>query len=178
VTQTRQRPRRPKAETPDTETTETETTETEPEQETEEQEAEEDHGSAEAQVRKLDNARRKYRRDVEGIIGPIDGASDCPYCDGFGMVPDEAAFLKRDDVEACATCKGLGQMFTGSTVPSHKLLPCPTCAGTGYRPKRPENVHDLPVAPPPIVETQQQVHGWFDPVTQTFHPYGEAPAAQ
>lgn len=137
---------------------------------------------AEVQARKIETAKRNYRKDLAGIVGTLEGTADCPYCDGLALVPDELDFAKRDDVEECERCKGLGFMLTGSHVPEHRVLSCPTCSGTGYaRPdQQPSYVQPavpggtVTPLPMPAPAPAQQVHGWFDPVSQTFHPYGEA----
>lgn len=129
------------------------------------------------------NALGKYRAELEKLFGPADGMSDCPTCGGMSMVPDGhpliapdgGSYGARQDTVACATCEGLGQLYTGSKVAEHALLPCPTCGGSGYTSKPaeaidpPSNVTQLPPA-----AAAAQVHGWFDPVTQQFHSYAEA----
>lgn len=129
---------------------------------------------AEVQARKIDNAQRKYRKDLAGILGDLEGATDCPVCDGFGIVPAAQAFPQRSNVERCATCHGYGQETTGSLKPDQMFLPCEDCNGQGWRYRTPDNVHELPATPPTQLPLPaQQLHGWWDPATQTFHPYSE-----
>lgn len=130
---------------------------------------------AEVQARKLETANRNYLKDVGRIVGAetIEQMSTCPYCDGLALVPNEKALNVRDDTEACRTCGGLGYMITGSHVPEHAVLPCPTCSSTGYVYKQTPVDATETTNVTPLPTPQAQVHGWFDPVTQTFHPYGE-----
>lgn len=130
---------------------------------------------AEVQARKIDNAIRKYRKDLEGILGDLTGAAQCPTCDGFGLVEDVHAYVKRETTERCPVCGGRGRQETGSLVPDQISLPCEECGGNGWRYRKPDNVATLP-APTPVepAAVPAQIHGWFDATTQTFHPYAES----
>ena len=158
-------------------------TEPAPDQEEEESEEEqagepaEEPGSVEAQRRKIDNAQRRYRRDLERIVGDLGDAHDCPLCQGLGFVDTSEALSVREDLERCGRCRGLGFMLTGSLVPEHAQLPCPECTGQGYvriADKQAPATTAAPVVQLPL--PAQQVHGWWDPQSQTFHPYGEQAA--
>ena len=44
----------------------------------------------------------------------------------------EADYKRAEDANACPTCDGLGQVITGSRVPSHRTKMCGRCNGAGY----------------------------------------------
>lgn len=174
MSETRRRSRAETAEPEAPEAPEDPTQEPEPEAPEEAGEPEPEVGSVEAQQRKIDNAQRKYRRDLEGIVGDLGDAVECQLCGGLGFTDPDSSLRVHPEKEACKKCGALGQLVTGSRAPGHETLPCPDCSGSGYTSKMPPALPAQPDSnvvpmPPPV----NQVHGWFDPVTQTFHPYGE-----
>lgn len=174
MTQTRRRSRAEQTDPEAPESPEEPGTEPEPEGPEEAGEPAPEPGSPEAQVRKIDNAKRKYHRDLEGIVGDLSNAAECALCGGLGFTDPDGSFRVHPDKEPCKKCGALGQLVTGSRAPGHETLACPDCSGSGYTsrmppPLAPSQDANVVQMPPPA----QQVHGWFDPVTQTFHPYGE-----
>lgn len=168
------RARTPRAETPEPGPTPEEPTPDELEEEEPESQPEpaEPAEPVDVQQRKIDNARKKYHRDLVRIVGDLDGTALCPQCDGLGLLPSAMAMVHAPDKERCDACKGLGMQVTGSLVDHQAALPCPTCNGQGWKMKRPENVHELPVptgVQPPLPALP--VAGTWDPQTQTFTPY-------
>jgi len=128
-----------------------------PVEETEPQELSEKE--REAQFKKADRAVATYASKIGDIYGDeAVNLIECPLCPpmhkGFldgrdaGRVPDEvrAATLyflgiaTEVEYEAspqhrlCATCKGLGQVKSGSFVPQWETLTCPACNGCGFTP--------------------------------------------
>lgn len=169
---TRARTRTPHAETAEPEPDEEEAAEeAEPTPEPE-PEPEQPADPVDVQQRKIDNARKKYHRDLAGIVGDLEGADQCPTCDGLGLVPSALQMVHSPDKERCTDCRGLGMQVTGSLVDHQLALPCAKCNGQGWTMKRPENVHDLPTSNTvPIPAPTIPVAGTFDPVTQVFTPY-------
>jgi hypothetical protein len=169
---TRTRTSRPQAEEPEQPDTEPSPEEEEEEGAGQEPEAEPEGFSIEAQARKIDNAKRKYHRDLAGIVGDLDGTLECPLCNGMGLIEEASALKMRPGLERCSTCKGLGKQLTGSLVPNFAELPCLDCNGNGYVTKQPENVYQHPSAPPvqqPL--PAQPIAGTWDPASGTFTPY-------
>jgi len=88
----------------------------------------------------------------------FDQLAPCPLCLGTtrgyvvkeaaGRVPEEQADLVKHflgiarpvdypqsgDHRSCDGCAGLGKVTTGSRVPGHETIPCPSCKGYGYTP--------------------------------------------
>ena len=168
------RARTPRAEQPEVEPTPEEPTPDELEEEEPEQapELEREADPVDVQQAKIDNARRKYHKDLRGIVGDLEGTDQCPTCDGLGLVPSALNMVSAPEKERCTDCRGLGLQLTGSLVDHQVALPCLKCNGQGWVNKRPENVHDLPTpqgVQPPLPALP--VAGTWDPQTQTFTPY-------
>lgn len=68
---------------------------------------------------------------------------------GFGTVDELQSF---DAFAECATCKGLGNVRTGSHVQGHMYRQCPTCNGIGYSSSLPVDARPAAVATPAIAE--------------------------
>ncbi len=80
---------------------------------------------------------------------------------GFLGVIDASELPQADYLERCETCKGRGEVKTGSTRPGYEAANCAACEGKGYRNAgapvvlnggmSPEYVapHDNPSLPPP-----------------------------
>ena len=175
MTETKTRRRRPSAEEPETPAGEPTPEEQEGEETEEQTQPDPELDPAEVQARKIDNAQRRYRRDLEGIVGDLSDAAECQLCGGLGFVDAHGSPRVHPDTERCDKCGGFGQLVTGSRAPGHEQIGCDKCGGTGHVRKLPTpsaqtesaTVVQMPLPP-------QQVHGWWDPATSTFHPYGEA----
>lgn len=175
MTKTQTPRRRTKAEEPEPTPGEPTPEEAEEEETEQAQEPEAELDPAEVQMRKIDNAKRRYYRDLEGIVGDLSDAAWCELCNGLGFVDPHGSPRLHPDTERCDKCGGFGQLVTGSRAAGHEQIACDKCGGTGHVRKLPET--------PPVAESgtvvqmplpAQQVHGWWDPTTSTFHPYGEA----
>jgi len=151
---------------------------------------------AEAIFKKIGTAFTAYTRKVGDALG--DEATNiipCPVCSetipGFvdqravGQFPDDVrrqvmrflGFATEQDYEPsqtqrrCGECAGKGQVTTGSTVPNHETVACPTCKGYGYVPPPGAGqveagaapvVPFAPTAPVPVAP-QEDVDEWGEP---------------
>lgn len=61
---------------------------------------------------------------------PEDGLQWCPSCRGGAVVP--TSLNPHPQTQTCATCRGLGEVSTGSQVLVNSKAECPTCSGLGY----------------------------------------------
>jgi hypothetical protein len=174
MSETRTRNRPPKATEPEPDHEDADDGEDGEDAEQAKPEPEPEPGSPEAQMRKIDNAKRKYRKDLEGIVGSLEGAAECELCGGLGFVDQDATLRVHPAKVKCEKCGGLGQLVTGSRAPGHETLPCPDCVGTGHVDKRVEMPAyaqtDQVVVQMPL--PAQQVHGFLD-ASGAFHAYGE-----
>lgn len=66
---------------------------------------------------------------------------------GFGTVDELQPYAAFQE---CATCKGLGNVRTGSQVQGHLYRQCPSCKGLGYSSSLPTDQQPQTAAAPPL----------------------------
>ena len=116
--------------------------------------------------KKIDGSFKTYQAAIERNLE--DEVTDwlfCPLCAAgaipgyvnrhdLGRVPEEVVanvntflgYARETDYAAapgivsCTDCEGLGKVSTGSRVPDHMTITCPTCKGYGYVPPAGGNV--------------------------------------
>lgn len=112
----------------------------------------------EARMRKLEAQAARHRAKVAEIMGDdidqlVASPLDWPLAPGFvfpalGFDPDQLAAVDSllgrgatadlkpaPDAEACPDCNALGDVLTGSRKEGQVTKMCPSCAGSGWRPK-------------------------------------------
>lgn len=124
--------------------------------------------------RKLSSETRRHENALRKIYGPdFEELAVCPLClsDGWiipappGAFPDEqweavkmaagqetdAKYEAAHHAERCTYCDGWGEVLSGSQNPTHRLVACPDCTGTGWRAKidAPPPAPTFQIAPPP-----------------------------
>lgn len=98
---------------------------------------EQDGGPTEEQLKAFERENTRHEKALQRIMG-ADFAlwTLCGHCEGVGfafapyVAPVE--LTQAPDAETCETCKGLGQMLTGSLVDGSRTKGCPTCGGVGW----------------------------------------------
>lgn len=108
----------------------------------------------EANHKKIDRARTTFYNRVSEIMGEdAQQMVECPACAYFvpGMIfpqefpdqikaelwpylglPDPSEIADAPDRHVCATCRGRGQLQSGSIVPQYAIVNCRACEGKGY----------------------------------------------
>jgi len=108
----------------------------------------------EANQKKIDRARTTFNNRVTEIMGEdAQHLVPCPACSYFvpGLVfpqefpdqvkvelwpflglPDPNEVADAPDRHVCETCKGRGQLKSGSLVPEYAIVNCRACQGKGY----------------------------------------------
>jgi hypothetical protein len=108
----------------------------------------------EANHKKIERARTTFYNRVSEIMGEDSQALvECPACAYFvpGLIfpqefqddqklalwpymglPDPNEIAEAPDRHVCPTCKGRGQLKSGSLVPEYAIVNCRACLGRGY----------------------------------------------
>lgn len=96
-------------------------------------------GDAEATIRALESEDRRHLKVLVKHLGEDMAEHACEACAGFGYVPvwlrEVEALQPHDDFRACDTCKGWGQVLTGSKRAGNEARDCPDCGGSGFKAK-------------------------------------------
>jgi len=108
----------------------------------------------EANHRKIETARKNFYNRISEIMGEdAQQLVECPACSYFvpGLIfpvefddtvkialwhymglPDPNEVADAPDRHVCATCRGRGQLKSGSLVPEYAIVNCRQCLGRGY----------------------------------------------
>jgi hypothetical protein len=139
--------------------------------------------SAEAQVKLLDQAMRRFEKALAKIFGTDQPLQEAPFDGVIGyVIPGAMAMQAHTDFQRCQTCNGHGRVLTGSMRQGEETRDCPDkrCAGRGYwsKPKPPEVVAGTPPAQVNGAQEEWETPAWMgDPsISSGPTPYTPPPA--
>lgn len=90
----------------------------------------------------------------------------------IGDLPAEG-YKPADNAQMCTACNGFGRRLSGSKVPEHRVILCPTCRGNGYTPKGVAQAPAMPAGNGATVE--QEGPEAAPPPAPDADPWGRTP---
>lgn len=105
------------------------------------------------QLAALDAENRRHEAKLHEVMGAfIAGFEPCEQCAGSGLAPPNPAPVGNPNYRTCSTCRGWGQVLTGSIRSGNEVTDCPDCRGRGYVERLDSSGAPLgSTAPPPAI---------------------------
>jgi hypothetical protein len=86
-----------------------------------------------AMLKRLAKEIERHDASVRRIMGGfVEGYAPCSTCDGIGLEQPGPKPATHPFYGACPTCRGFGEVLTGSLEGQYRGVACPDCGSRGY----------------------------------------------